>query len=364
MVFLILFPFIVMTLFGYTFQDGVRDVSVCVIDLDNGSPNGSVAEAIVANMATRDIVSVESSVGTVATALEGIEGGSYRAVIVFGPNFTTDMLAAVVNARLGLPASPSAVVLYLDSANPTMGRLVTAEVQKSMQIVLASQYHVSLPAVVVSNAVYGDETTDFDFTVPGIMGLVAMMVGLMPAMLAFISERSGTDRADASNASPSELVGGYALSYSALALVQACVILGTMMLFSVQMEGSTMLVLLTLLLLMMSAQGLGFLIGSMVGSDPRAPVQAMPVILFPSIILTGLIFPVDMVPDVLRPLSYMLPLTYSIDSCRDIMIRGWGFGDVWIDLAALVVFTAAALVVCVVVLKRKEGRAAEKRSIP
>jgi ABC-2 type transport system permease protein len=360
LVFLILFPLVVMSLFGYTFQNGIRNVPVCVIDLDAGSANGSVADAIIADISTRDIVSLDPSTGPLTSVLGDVEDGSYRAVIVFGPNFTADMATAVANARLGLPATPATVVLYVDSANPTIGRLVAAEVQKSIQIVLASQYHVTLPVAVLTNAVYGGETTDFDFTVPGIMGLVAMMAGFMPAMLAFIAERSGPGREGAPRRSPSELVGGYALSYGAIAIVQSSVILGTMMLFSVQVEGSAWLVLLTLVLLMTSAQGLGILIGSMVGRDPKGAVQSVPLVLFPSIILTGLIFPVEMVPDLLRPLSYLLPLTYSIDSCRDIMIRGWGIGDVWLDVVALAVFTAAALAVSVFVLWRRGSLPAEK----
>ncbi len=89
-------------------------------------------------------MSLDPSTGPLTSVLGDVEDGSYRAVIVFGPNFTADMATAVANARLGLPATPATVVLcYVDSANPTIGRLVAAEVQKSVQIVLASQYHTS-----------------------------------------------------------------------------------------------------------------------------------------------------------------------------------------------------------------------------
>jgi ABC-2 type transport system permease protein len=357
---MIVLPFAVMALFGYTFQGGIHDVPVYVVDLDGGSANGSLAEAVVADISTRDVLSVVrvySDGGLtgdpVEAALAAIEQGDARAVLVFDANFTADVMTAVAAARSGLPAAPVSVALYVDSSNPSIGKIVSADVQRAVQTVLAVQLHVLLPVSVSSTAVYGAGTTDYLYMVPGIMGLVAMMVGFMPAVMAFSSEMSSAGDSKTAHVRAADRVLGFALSSAALAVVQVAVVIVTMALFSVSYGDSAVIVYLVLFLLMTSAQGLGFIVATFVWKDPRAAMQSIPLVLFPSIILTGLIFPVDMVPDAVAPLSYLIPLTYATDACRDAMIRGCGVGDVWVDLLALIVFTVAALALCIIVVAKK-----------
>ncbi len=149
------------------------------------------------------------------------------------------------------------------------------------------------------------------------------------------------------------MVGGYALAFGLIGLVQSGVVLATaLLLFDVQVEGSLALVLLTVFLLGVGMQGLGFLLSANARTEFQA-VQFIPIILFPSILLSGVFWPLESVPEVLRPISYLLPLTYAVDGARSVMVRGWGLQEIWPDLAVLLLFAVAMLALSVVLMRRR-----------
>lgn len=82
-------------------------------------------------------------------------------------------------------------------------------------------------------------------------------------------------------------------------------------------------------------------------------IQFIPVILLPSILLSGVFWPIQAVPEVLRPISYFLPLTDAVDGARSIMVRGWGLEQVWPDLVILTLFAAAMLIISTLLMKRR-----------
>ena len=82
-------------------------------------------------------------------------------------------------------------------------------------------------------------------------------------------------------------------------------------------------------------------------------IQFIPPVLFPSILLAGLFWPVESIPKFLQPLSYFVPLRYAIEAERSIMLRGWGLGDIWFEVGILVVFAVLTLGGSILLLKRK-----------
>lgn len=97
--------------------------------------------------------------------------------------------------------------------------------------------------------------------------------------------------------------------------------------------------------------------GTVTISGARNELQAIhfvPLILFPSILLAGLFWPIESIPNYLQSLSYVIPLRYGIDAERPIILRGWSLGQVWIDIVVLVVFAMLTITGSILLLKRKE----------
>jgi ABC-2 type transport system permease protein len=187
------------------------------------------------------------------------------------------------------------------------------------------------------------------------MGLAAMMVTFMLSIISFVHERSQStlERLLSSPATEGEIVAGYALAFGFVGLIQSIVILLTaILLFDIQIQGNVVLALSIILLFGIGNQGLGFVLSSVAKNEFQA-IQFMPIILFPSILLSGVFWPIEAVPDLLRPVSYFLPLTYAVDGLRSVMIRGWGVGDVWLQLIVLAAFAVVMLLLSAYGLKKR-----------
>jgi len=71
-------------------------------------------------------------------------------------------------------------------------------------------------------------------------------------------------------------------------------------------------------------------------------------VLMPQILLSGFIFPLSAMPAAISWIGYCLPLTYFVEISQGIMLRGAGFGSLWVSFAvlagmAIVIFSAAVL---------------------
>ncbi len=355
-------PLFMIAIFGYTFGGDLREVSVFIVNLDGEGANGSISASIIEDLATRDTLAIVSLIGPenassseVASAISKVEKGEIWAAIVFGEDFTESALEALGNMRQGMPAIPSEIVVHVDSSNPNVAQAVVGELQISLQKTLVSEYGLIPPIVIDENRVYGEGAEFIDFFAPGVMGLAAMMVTFMLSIVSFVHERSyGTlDRLLTTPVTEGEIVGGYALALGFIAFIQSCVILVTAIVaFNIQIVGNVLLALFTIFLLGIGSQGLGFLLSSNAKTEFQA-VQFMPIVLFPSILLAGVFWPIEAIPDFLRPVSYFIPLTYAVEGCRSVMIRGWGIEEVWPQLLVLAAFAAAMLLLSTYSLKKR-----------
>ena len=352
--FLVLMPLFMIAIFGYTFGGDIKDVDVVIVDLDAGSANGSAAALIREDLAGRNVLRIETSQDR-DEGMNAVKDGKAWAAIIFASEFTVRVEEAIEASCAGSSTPPATIEVHIDASNPNIAQAVVAELQTAVQVVLVGYYGAN-PAIIVSeDRVYGEDAEFIDFFAPGVMGLAAMMITFMLSIISFVRERStGTlDRLLTTPATEGEIVGGYALAFGLVALIQSTVILAAaMLLFQVSIVGNALLVLLTIFLLGIGSQGLGFLLSSIAKNEFQA-VQFTPLILFPSILLAGVFWPLEAVPDLLRPVSDFIPLTYAVDACRSVMIRGWDAGDIWPQLVVLAGFAAGTLLLSAYSLKKR-----------
>jgi len=356
--FLVLMPVFMIAIFGYTFGGEVKGVEVYVIDLDDGEGGLDLTDLIISHLEEdgtleiKEIVTSSSAQDPIAYGRSKVEGGSAWACIVFPAGFSGDVLA-----RAGGNSSVSAsITLFLDGSSTNIMQSVMSAVQSSMSAVLEDDLGMVQPVRVVPDMVYGEGMEFIDTFAPGVISLAVMMVTFMLSIISFIHERTtGTlARLLSTPATEGEVVVGYAIAFGMVGLVQSVTVLATaLVLFNVQVEGSLLLVLLTIFLLGVGMQGLGFLLSANARTEFQA-VQFIPLILFPSILLSGVFWPIQAVPEVLRPISYLLPLTYAVDGVRSVMVRGWGIDQVSMDLAILAIFAIAVMGLSILMMRRRD----------
>ena len=354
--FLLLIPLFMITLFGYTFGGELKDVKICIVNLDEGMDNRTIGAIVVAVLMQSETLEVTDQLTSLDEGVQKVTDGDVWATVYIPPDFSEKAFEGTAELTSGEPITALATAtLYIDSSNPNIASAVVKEVYVALQSVAMVELGVYTPIVMASEEVYGHDAEFIDFFAPGVMGLAAMMVTFMLSIITFVHERSThtLDRVLTTPVTEGEIVAGYAIAFGVVGLIQSTVILvAAVLLFDIQIVGNPLLALLVIFLLGVGNQGLGFLLSSLARSEFQA-VQFMPVILFPSILLAGVFWPLEAVPELLRPISSFIPLTYAVEGCRSVMIRGWGLGDIWFQVLVLAAFAIAMLSLSALGLKRR-----------
>ena len=133
-------------------------------------------------------------------------------------------------------------------------------------------------------------------------------------------------------------------------LVLAFCILITILLMAryvldVPLQGSVLWILFVSAIYILLALALGLLISNIAQTQLVALLMSAMVLLMPVIMLSGMIFPVESMPQVLQWIAAVVPPRYYIDAMRKLMIMGVGIGEVMKEVAVLSIMAAVLLAV-------------------
>jgi ABC-2 type transport system permease protein len=116
-----------------------------------------------------------------------------------------------------------------------------------------------------------------------------------------------------------DLIFGYAGAFALLALAQATVVsLFAFGVFGLDVRGSAGLVSLVAVVDAVLGTALGLFVSAFASTEFQA-VQFMPIVVIPQLLLCGLIVATDDLPDPLRWLSQVMPLTYAVEAAREVL---------------------------------------------
>jgi ABC-2 type transport system permease protein len=122
--------------------------------------------------------------------------------------------------------------------------------------------------------------------------------------------------------------------------------------FGLTIRGSIILVSAFLLLFTVASLSVGALSSVFAKNQIQAIQQIIPII-YVSIFLSGVFYPLESMPDFLRPVSYLIPLTYMNHALRALITRGAGIDVVLPDFAALGIYTFTVLALAVTLFKKR-----------
>ncbi len=368
---IVMMPLMFIFLFGYTFAGEPENIRTIVVNEDNGvlkyQPNSSdrfilyFSEVVLDNIDTKKL-SLEYK-DDLEDALEEVEDGKAWAVIHFPSNFTQSLelrISGIPNQSL----PDSVMTLHLDGSNSQVASSIAAEVNGAIfETIEEHNPDLSMSSLINTNHVYGENVRFIDFFAPGIIGLITTMITIILTIVAFVRERTnGTlDRLFVSPAQPSDIVMGYTMTFSLIALFQSVELVAVAsLLFNIAFVGSIFFALALIVIYAIGILGLGILLSTLAKNEFQA-IQFVPLIFTPSILLAGILWPIESMPGFIRPISSLIPLTYLADALRSVMIRGWGPVEVWVQLTFLVVFALLTIGASIVLLKIKSNRMGFKK---
>jgi ABC-2 type transport system permease protein len=199
-----------------------------------------------------------------------------------------------------------------------------------------------LPLEARPTLLFNPDSRSANLLIPGLIAILLTFSGTLLSAYAIVRERErGTlEQLMVTPASPLAVVLGKILPYLVLAYAQLGLVLGLMtFVFRVPIHGSVLLLLGLAGVYLFALLSLGLLVSSRARTQMEA-TQIAQMVLLPSIMLSGYIFPLSSLPAPLRAISQILPATHFIAISRGIVIRGASFQDLWSHVAALLVIAA------------------------
>lgn len=187
----------------------------------------------------------------------------------------------------------------------------------------------SLPLEFRPRLLYNPNLESAFFFVPGLVGIIMQLVTLFLTSFSVVRERElGTlEQLFVTPVGRSALMFGKLIPYAVVGMCETLLVMVVMVyLFGVPIAGSLGLLFLLALLFLVCALGLGLLISTIATTQLEA-VQFAFVVMLPSVLLSGFVFPRSQMPLIIQPISYLLPVTYFIEILRGIVLRGADFRD-------------------------------------
>ena len=332
------FPLIFIFMFGFIFQGGGGgELNLGWVDADGSPASAQLRDAFTASGAVKIVESSEDD------AVAQMRNGKVDSVIVVQKGYG----ATVAAGAAGTGQAPAAITVYTDPSRSNL----TASVYQVVGSVLGVVNLGGRPPIVVPEAktIQTENLNFISYFVPSMLGLSVMQVGIFAAIpLVADREKLILKRLAATPLRRWQLVGSNVLMRLLIALVQAVIIVGVGVLaFGVHITGSLPLVVGFVALGSMAFLALGYVVASFASTEDSANGMTS-VIQFPMMFLSGTFFPIDQMPDVLRTISRIIPLTYLSDALRQVMVDGAAFAPLWLCAVVLVGWLVACFGVAAV----------------
>jgi ABC-2 type transport system permease protein len=337
-------PVFILWLFSLLFSGQSNPANLAVVNRDSG-PLGA---AIVGELESSTLVIVTTP--SEADAAAQLEDGSVNAYLLLPADLSAGAMSGTLRLALQVrgtdPGAESAAARALSEALPgAIARLVPE-----------GSFTPPTIDVEVSNLFGGDSVDTIDLFGSPFIGLLVFFLVYLVTSVAFLRERSqGTlERLMASPLQRSEIVLGYMIGFTLIALVQSAeVLLVGITVVGIDNAGNLLLVFGIEALLAWGAINLGIFLSTFARSEFQA-VQFIPLVIVPQILLSGVLVPVSSEPDWLQVVSNVLPLTYAVEGLKAVMLEGRGLESttVLVDIGVLAGFAVLTLVAASATLRR------------
>jgi ABC-2 type transport system permease protein len=338
-------PVVVLSLFSFLLRGGGDRPALGVVDLDRGPLGRAVASQL---LAAPDVAATEMDAGTAAAILRESRLAGY---VVLPADMSATAARGVISPEI-----------HLEGTQPGQSGAVVQAVDRALLGAAAAQLAAAgLPTPRVAPRVafqYGGPSLDtLDYFGGAFVGLVVFFLVFVVTCVSFLRERAqGTlERLMASPLRRPEIVLGYMLAFTLLALLQSLeVLVFSLAVLRIHNSGGVLLIFGIETLLALVAVNLGIFLSTFARTEFQA-VQFIPLVIVPQVLLSGVVLPVGSEPGWLQAVSNVLPLTYAVNALRDVMLKGAGLGSaaIQLDAAVILAFCLAAIVAAAATLRRE-----------
>jgi ABC-2 type transport system permease protein len=336
---LLAMPIVLMIIFGFAISNEIKNNSLAVYDMAKDQASQKIISAFNASKyfnITCNIYS-EDEVDKV------FRQNKAALVIVIPSQFNSDLMAT----------NKATIQIIADASDPnTATSLINyaTSIISAYQSSLNQQANIPYQIQTETRMLYNPELKSAYTFVPGVMGLILMLISAMMTSVAIVREKeTGTmEVLLVSPLNPMLIVLAKAIPYFLIGVINVLTIIAlSVFAMGLPVEGNFFLLLGESMLFIIACLSLGLLISTMAQSQQVALLISLLVLMLPTMLLSGFIFPVENMPKVLQWASNIVPATWYILMVKAIMLKGLGFAAVWKENLVLIGMTIFFLAVSI-----------------
>lgn len=347
-VFTFVVPALQLTIFGFAIDVTIDNIPMAVLDLDGRQDSRAFVEAMV-NTRT---FAVSERLQDIDQLRRALSAGRVKVGVIIPANYSERLLRGErAEVQVLVDGSDSQVAT---TAVNTVNLLATQmSVARSQALIERMQAAVArdpageqaFPIDVRPRLLYNPDLESSHFFVPGLIAIILQLVLIFLTSFSIVKEREqGTlEQLFVTPVGRAGLLFGKLLPYALMAFGELLIVLTLMVgFFGVPIQGSLVLLLLLSALFIVTGLGLGLLISTIARTQIQS-LQLAFLIMMPSVLLSGFMFPRSEMPWPIYAISTVLPVTYFIEILRGIILRHADLIDLLPHIGALGLCCAAIL---------------------
>jgi len=346
-------PVLQLILLGYALSTEMRNIKLAVV--------AEPGDFVMTRIAERAYSSGWFVRGTAdpADPVSSLKSRRAEVVLIAPPGGLTRGLARGNapgrRSRPSVAPGNAPIQALVDATNAVRARTVEFYLQRILAVVLAELGPPegsgrSRPSILLDfRMLYNPSLRSAVFMVPAVIVLVLGIDSGLLLVFALAREKEmGTiETLIAAPVKPWEILLGKIIPTLGLMAIAAPIVLGVgVFWFGVPFRGPLWQLVLGSFLYVVSMAAMGTLVSTLVKNQQQA-MMGMFMVFLPCIMLSGIFFPVENMPGLVRWVAYLDPIRYFVNILRNIMLKGGATEVVWSNMAALAVLSMATAVVAV-----------------
>jgi ABC-2 type transport system permease protein len=325
---LILFglPIVQLILFGYAIRNELSSVPIAIVNVSASED----VEVLSRHLTASGYFTLVGDYRTEKEIWAAFESGLIKAAVVVEPNYPANILKP----------GAAQIQIVTDASDPNTAQTISSQLS-AMIMGWHRTVGVGLPSIRTEvRLLYNPEMKSVYLFVPGLMAFILMLVSALMTSIAVAREKEmGTmEVLLVSPLRPIDIIIGKVSAYIVLACFNAfTVTILAIYVFGVPFRGSVLLFSVITMVYIVTSLALGVLISARSSTQQTAMMISLGALLLPVILLSGFIFPIESMPQILQWVAQAVPAKWYLEAARSIMLKG---ADVAIVGMSLFVLTA------------------------
>ena len=316
---LLVMPIAQIILFGFAITTEVKNTPMAILDLSKDAATRQITERLAAS----HYFTLVSELHNPEDVEKAFQTSRAKLVVVFSENFQNNIFHT----------GEAAVQIIADATDPNQANtfvnyasnIITATYLELAQNNVGAKNFSPLRIVPEIKMLYNPQMKGAYNFVPGVMGLVLVLICAMMTSISIVREKEiGTmEILLVSPVKPIYIILAKITPYFALSIINlTTILLLSVFVLGVPIAGSLFLLILLSLLFILVGLSLGLMVSNIVKTQVAAMLISAVVMMMPTMLLSGMMFPIESMPKILQWISVIPPNRWYVEGVIKLMIMG------------------------------------------